>query len=107
MELFRGEIAKFSPREAIIYAQSYETDGVFTDFIKSRNIPVHTLNEWNYEKEFMTDVICQTLQTHNLGGLGIETDVEIITAGSILQYLRDTHKTVFGHLNLVGERQPE
>ncbi len=98
MELFRGEIAKFTPREAIIYAQSYETDTVFTDFIKSRNIPVHTLNEWNYEKEFMSDVICQTLQTHNLNGLGIESDIEIITAGSILQYLRDTHKTVFGHL---------
>jgi len=98
MELFRGEIAKFSPREAIIYAESYETDAVFTEFIKSRNIPVHTLNEWNYEKEYMTEMICQTLQTHNLNGLGIETDIEIITTGSILQYLRDTHKTVFGHL---------
>jgi len=98
MELFRGEIAKFSPREAIIYAQSYETDTIFTEFIRNMNIPVHTLNEWNYEKEFMSDVICQTLQTHNLNGLGIESDIEIITTGSILQYLRDTHKTVFGHL---------
>jgi DNA mismatch repair protein MutS len=98
MEIFRGEIAKYSPKEAIIYAQSYETDTIFTEFIKSRNIPVHTLNEWNYEKEYMTEVICQTLSTHNLAGLGIETDIEIITAGSILQYLRDTHKTVFGHL---------
>ncbi len=98
IELFRGEFAKFSPREVIIYAQSYETDSIFTEFIKSRNIPVHTLNEWNYEKEFMCDIICQTLQTHNLNGLGIESDIEIITTGSILQYLRDTHKTVFGHL---------
>jgi DNA mismatch repair protein MutS len=98
MEIFRGEIAKYSPKEAIIYAQSYETDMIFTEFIKSRNIPVHTLNEWNYEKEYMTEVICQTLSTHNLAGLGIDTDIEIITAGSILQYLRDTHKTVFGHL---------
>ncbi len=98
MEIFRGEIAKYSPKEAIIYAQSNETDTIFTEFVKSRNIPVHTLNEWNYEKEYMTEVICQTLSTHNLAGLGIDTDIEIITAGSILQYLRDTHKTVFGHL---------
>ncbi|PKL15535.1 MAG: DNA mismatch repair protein MutS [Spirochaetae bacterium HGW-Spirochaetae-5] len=98
MEIFRGEIAKYSPKEAIIYAQSYETDTIFTEFIKSRNIPVHTLNEWHYEKEYMTEMICQTLSTHNLAGLGIESDIEIITAGSILQYLRDTHKTVFGHL---------
>ncbi len=97
-ELFRGELAKFSPREVIFFAVSYETDAVFLEFIKNRNIPVHSLNEWNYEKEFMTDVICQTLQTHSLKGLGIDTDTEIVTVGSILQYLRDTHKTMFGHL---------
>lgn len=97
-ELFRGEITKFSPREAIIYAESYESDAIYHEFIKSRNIPSHTLNEWNYEKEFMTDVICRTLQVHNLKGLGIETDTEIITVGSILYYLGETHKTVFGHL---------
>jgi len=97
-ELFRGEITKFNPREAIIYAESYESDSVYHEFIKSRNIPSHTLNEWNYERDFMTEVICRTLQVHNLKGLGIETDTEIITAGSILLYLSETHKTVFGHL---------
>jgi len=97
-ELFRGELAKFSPREVIFFAVSYETDAVFLEYIKNRNIPVHSLNEWNYEKDFMSDVICQTLQVHSLKGLGIETDTEIITAGSILQYLRDTHKTLFSHL---------
>lgn len=97
-ELFRGELAKFSPREVIFFAVSYETDNVFLEFIKNRNIPVHSLNEWNYEKDYMSDVICQSLQTHSLKGLGIETDTEIITVGSILQYLRDTHKTVFSHL---------
>ncbi len=97
-ELFRGELAKFSPREVIFFAVSYETDAVFLEYIKNRNIPVHALNEWNYEKDFMSDVICQTLQIHSLKGLGIESDTEIITVGSILQYLRDTHKTLFGHL---------
>ncbi len=97
-ELFRGELAKFSPREILFFAVSYETDAVFLEYIKNRNIPVHALNEWNYEKDFMSDVICQTLQIHSLKGLGIESDTEIITVGSILQYLRDTHKTLFGHL---------
>lgn len=97
-EIFRGEIVKFSPREAIIYAESFETDSTYHDFIISRNIPSHTLNEWNYEKDFMTDVICRTLQVHNLKGLGLESDTEIITTGSILLYLSETHKTVFGHL---------
>jgi DNA mismatch repair protein MutS len=97
-EVFRGEITKFSPREAIIYTESNESDSIYNEFIRSRNIPSHTLNEWNYEKEYMTDVICRTLQIHNLKGLGIETDTEVITVGSILLYLSETHKTVFGHL---------
>jgi DNA mismatch repair protein MutS len=97
-ELFRGELAKFSPREVIFFAVSYENDAVFLEYIKNRNIPVHSLNEWNYETDYMSDIICETLQTHSLKGLGIETDTEIITVGSILQYLRDTHKTLFSHL---------
>lgn len=98
LELFRGELAKFSPREVIFFAASYENDAVFLDYIKNRNIPVHSLNEWNYETDYMSEVICKSLQTHSLKGLGIETDTEIITAGSILQYLRDTHKTIFSHI---------
>jgi len=97
-ELFRGELAKFSPREVIFFAVSYESDAVFLEYIKNRNIPVHSLNEWNYEKDYMSEIICQSLQTHSLKGLGIETDTEIITVGSILQYLRDTHKTLFSHM---------
>ncbi|HOP62594.1 MAG TPA: DNA mismatch repair protein MutS [Spirochaetota bacterium] len=97
-ELFRGELAKFSPREVIFHAESHETDSVFLEYIKNRNIPVHSLNEWYYEKGFMTDVISETLQVHSLKGLGIDTDIEIISVGSILQYLRETHKTLFAHL---------
>ncbi len=97
-ELFRGELAKFSPREVLFFAESHESDSVFLEFIKNRNIPVNSLNEWIYEKDYMNDVICQTLQIHSLKGLGIETDTEIITVGSVLHYLRETHKTVFSHL---------
>ena len=98
IELFKGEITKFSPKEVIINTQSNESDSAFIDFIKNKNIPLHSLNEWNYEEDFMTDIICKTLQLHNLNGLGLETGIEIITVGSILQYLKNTHKTVFGHL---------
>ena len=97
-DIFKGEIAKFNPGEAIIYARSFETDIKYTEFIKNRNIPVHTLNEWVYEKDYLTEVICSTMQVHNLKGLGIESDTEIIAAGSILQYLNETQKKIPAHL---------
>ncbi len=97
-DIFKGEIAKFNPGEVIIYSRSFETDSVFTEFIKNRSIPVHTLNEWIYEKEYLTEVICSTMGVHGLKGLGIDSDTEIIAAGSILQYLNETQKKIPGHL---------
>ena len=97
-DIFKGEIAKFNPGEVIIYSRSFETDSVFTEFIKNRSIPVHTLNEWIYEKEYLTEVICSTMGVHSLKGLGIDSDTEIIAAGSILQYLNETQKKIPGHL---------
>ncbi len=97
-DIFKGEIAKFNPGEAIVYARSYETDSRYTEFIKNRNIPVQTLNEWVYEKDYLTEVICSTMQVHSLKGLGIQSDTEIIAAGSILQYLNETQKKIPAHL---------
>ena len=97
-DIFKGEIAKFNPGEAIVYARSFETDSRYTEFIKNRNIPVQTLNEWVYEKDYLTEVICSTMQVHSLKGLGIQTDTEIIAAGSILQYLNETQKKIPAHL---------
>jgi len=97
-DIFKGEIAKFNPGEAIIYSRTFETDSVFTEFIKNRSIPVHTLNEWIYEKEYLTEVICTTMGVHGLKGLGIDSDTEIIAAGSILQYLNETQKKIPAHL---------
>lgn len=97
-DIFKGEIARFNPGEVIIYARSFETDSRYTEFIKNRSIPVHTLNEWIYEKEYLTEVICSTMGVHGLKGLGIDTDTEIIAIGSILQYLNETQKTIPAHL---------
>ncbi len=97
-DTFKGEIARFNPGEIIIYARSFETDSKYMEFIKNKNIPVHTLNEWIYEKDYLTEVICSTMGVHGLKGLGINTDTEIIATGSILQYLNETQKTIPGHL---------
>ncbi len=97
-ELFRGEITKYMPREIIFHAESLETDSQYLEYIKSRNITTCHLNEWTYDKDYMTDVICRTLEVHTVKGLGLETNIEIITTGSVLQYLAETQKTVLKHL---------
>lgn len=97
-ELFRGEMTKYMPREVIFRAESMETDSKYLEYIKSRNITTGHLNEWNYDKDYMTDVICRTLEVHGIKGLGIETDIEIITVGSVLQYLGETQKTALKHI---------
>ncbi len=97
-ELFRAEMSKYMPREVIFHSGSMETDSMFLEYIKSRNIPVGYLNEWNYDREYMTDVICRTLGVHGTKGLGLDSDCAIVTAGSILQYLNDTQKTALGHI---------
>ena len=97
-ELFRGEMTKYMPREVIFHADSAEKYPQYLEYIKSRNISTGHLNEWHYDRDYMTDVICRSLDIHGIKGLGLETDTEIITVGSVLQYLSDTQKTALKHI---------
>ncbi|PKL40628.1 MAG: DNA mismatch repair protein MutS [Spirochaetae bacterium HGW-Spirochaetae-1] len=96
--LFRGEIARFNPTEIILREGSDPNDGSFIEFIRGRDIPVYRINEWLYDTDYMRDLICDVYKTAGTKGLGIQSDMEIMTAGSILQYLRETHRKAFGHL---------
>ncbi len=98
IELFRGEIIKYNPREAILYEPGLEENEAFVDFIRMREVPLYRINEWLYEKEYMTGVISETFKIAGTKGLGITEDLDIITAGAVLQYLRDAHRKAFDHL---------
>ena len=98
VELFRGEITKFNPREAVLHEGENPDDEIYTEYLKSINIPIYRINEWLYDSDFMEGIICEILKISSLKGLGITTDLDIMTAGSILQYLKDTHKKTFDHL---------
>ena len=98
MELFRGEIVKFNPREAVLYEGDSPDGAAYAEYIRMRDIPAYRINEWLYDRDFMTGVICETFGISGTKGLGITADLDIMTAGAILQYLKDTHKKAFGHL---------
>jgi DNA mismatch repair protein MutS len=98
MDLFRGEIMKFNPREAVLYEGDSPDSESYSDYIKMREIPIYRINEWLYDLEFMSKIICETFRISGTKGLGITTDLDLMTAGSILQYLKEAHKKTFDHL---------
>lgn len=100
MDLFRGEIAKFNPREVILKQNDNTDNYLYKQHIENLGIPIYNINEWFYDTDYSAQIIKETYNIINLNGLGIESDLEIITAGSILQYLRDTHRKTFGHLKI-------
>lgn len=98
LELFRSEIIKFNPREAVLYEGDSPDSEAFADFIRMRDIPIYRINEWLYDADYMANLIGETFRIAGIKGLGITTDLDTMTAGSILQYLKETHKKSFDHL---------
>lgn len=96
-DIYRGELARFSPREAIYHGLDGAGDAVL-GHLKAQGIPVNRINEWLYDTEYLSSAIAESFRLAGIKGLGIEDPIEILAAGSILEYLKDTHKKAFEHL---------
>jgi len=97
LDLFRGELLRFNPREVVL-KESTDPEDIFSNHIKNSQLPVYRINEWYYDVDYMIDVIRTVFNLSNIKGLGISSDTELMAAGAILQYLTDTHKKAFDHL---------
>lgn len=97
-ELFRGEIARFSPREIVFRDNSKKADPRILEFLKNSGIPSVSLNEWIYDIEYLKGIISDTFRIAGIKGFGIDKPAEIIAAGTVLHYLRDTQKRALEHL---------
>ncbi len=97
IDMFRGELARFSPREAIYHGID-DTDDRVLRYLKNQGIPVNRINDWLYDVDYLASAIAEAFQLAGIKGLGIDDEIEILAAGSILEYLKDTHKKAFGHL---------
>lgn len=98
IDIFRGEITRFNPREIVLHENGSHPDDRFTSYIKNRTIPINRINEWLYDKDYLTNTIKDVFHLANIKGLGIDLDIEILAAGGILEYLKDTQKKSFDHL---------
>ncbi len=98
LDLFRGEITRFNPKEVVLKESNDPEDTRFTEHITNREIPVYRINEWYYDLDYMTDIIKKVFRLANIKGLGFTSEIELLAAGSILKYLTETHKKTFDHL---------
>ncbi len=98
IDLFRGEINRYMPREVVFHADETLDDGPYLEYLRGRNIPVHRLSEWLYDPEYMTGVIAHAFGIAGVKGLGITEPLELAAAGAVLRYLGDTRKSSLEHL---------
>ena len=97
-QLFRCEMTRFNPSEIVINYREDASDDEFFDYIERRGISVYHINRWLYDADYMRNIICDVFQTATTKGLGLTEDIDIVTAGSIIQYLKETQRKAFEHL---------
>ncbi len=97
-DMLRAELTKFQPSEAVLREGDEPDDEKFNAIVRERNVPIYRINEWLYDTDYMTEIICETYRLANIKGLGLNSEPEIRAAGSIIQYLKETHKQAFEHL---------
>lgn len=97
-DLFRGDIARFSPREILFRDNSKNADPRILEFLQNSEIALASLNEWIYDIEYLKGVISESFGIAGIKGFGLEAPAEILAAGSVLHYLRDTQKRALEHL---------
>lgn len=97
-DLFRGEIVRFSPKEAVFRNISKSADLRFEEYLKNLGIPLVSLNDWIYDVEYLKGIISDAFSVAGIKGFGINSVSEILAAGSVLYYLKETQKRSFEHL---------
>ena len=60
---------------------------------------VYTLEEWIFDFNYAQDILLKHFQTHSLKGFGVEDQkAELIAAGAIIHYLKDTEHPNLQHI---------
>lgn len=95
-EFIFTEISRFSPKEMLLYGPDHEIQSI-KEVIKQQDIALASINEWYYDVEYLTNTICNIYGLSNIKGLGL-SHTEVLTVGSLLHYLKDTHKSALIHL---------
>lgn len=98
IESFRGELAKYNPREILFQHKESIEEDKYLNYINSKGISLNRINDWLYDIEYLDETIKKSFELSTLSSLELSENGYILAAGSILEYLNNTHKHSFSHL---------
>jgi len=96
-ETLVNEFARFNPSE-VLFKSFLDNNDRYINFFKMKNISCTAINEWLYDHEYLSTAIKEFFQLVNIKGLPVKSDIEILSAGSILEYIKDTQKKSVNHI---------
>jgi len=67
------------------------------------SLRISKIDDWIFSRDFANDILLNHFNTKTLKGFGIEyLDAGVISAGAVLNYLKDTQKGNLAHLNKIS-----
>ncbi|MCL1812043.1 MAG: DNA mismatch repair protein MutS [Treponema sp.] len=98
LELERLEIREIIAAESILE----ENPGLTQRLQGKANLVINRWADWLFDSEKSFDLLCKQFGTANLKAFGLEKNSpEIIAAGALLDYLRDTAKSLIPHIRSI------
>ncbi len=98
LDMFRGNISRFNPREILYREHNEVEDREYREFLQQKGISLARTHQWYYDTDYLADTIKEIYGISSLKGLGLEDPVEILAAGALLHYLQDTQRSTLSHL---------
>jgi DNA mismatch repair protein MutS len=97
------ELEGLRPREIIIQESLLDTDPEIAGVFKERGEAlINRYPDWSFDLKASADSLRKHFGTSNLRGFGVDDDSPLIlSAGLILEYLRDTSKSLLPHIRAI------
>lgn len=100
------QIETISPAEIIVSKRQKNEIQKIVDQ-QQLTIKITTIDDWVYNDEYAKDNLREQFKTQTLKGFGIENlSAGVISAGSIIHYLKDTQKSNLAHITKVALYNP-
>lgn len=97
------QLLNFFPAEIVTNKKNRE----YLENLVKKSLPlirISRLDDWIYNRDFTYELLTNHFQTKNLKGFGIEeNELEIISSGAALFYLKETQKNSLSHIRTISE----
>lgn len=104
VDLLIDEIGKIMPTEIICNSLLFENKKAVKKIEERFKCMINSYYEWAFDLHFAKDSIKKQFSVISLDGLGLsEKENSIIASGALIEYLRDTQKTIFNHINKITQ----